>query len=181
MNKSFDIFKITDKNKEAYESAKDFCNSSRGLFLYGSAGTGKTHLAIASYQQIENSKRFVSVPELLLRIRSSFSKYATETEEEIIDELTGVKNIWYDSGEHTEPIVEYLFLDDFGAEKISDFSIETLYLIFDRRIRLEQYKVFITSNLSLKQIGEKISDRIASRIVELCNIVKIEGKDYRLR
>lgn len=181
LNKTFDNFQVTPESKKAFDLAKLFPNTERGLYLFGPAGVGKTHLAIATYTICNNDRKFVPVPELLLRIRSSFSKYVQETEQEIIDELASEKKVWKDGTEITKPQVEFLFLDDFGAEKISDFSIETLYLILDRRIRLQQYKVFITSNLSLKQIGEKISDRIASRIVELCDIVKITGEDWRLK
>jgi DNA replication protein DnaC len=40
---------------------------------------------------------------------------------------------------------------------------------------------FISSNLSLKQLGERVGDRIVSRIVEMCEIIKIEGDDRRLK
>lgn len=174
IEKTFDNFVITEKNKEAFQKTKDFLTNDTGLFLFGPVGCGKTHLAQATRYELrkcpewqEKYPRFVPVPELLLRIRSSFNNYSDETEEMIIDELT-----------HRS---EYLFLDDFGAEKISDFSIETIYLILDRRLRLGKWKVFITSNFSLSQLAELTSDRIASRILEMCEIQEIYETDWRLK
>lgn len=38
-----------------------------------------------------------------------------------------------------------------------------------------------TSNLSLQEIGDRIDDRTASRIAEMCEIIKLDGPDRRLR
>jgi DNA replication protein DnaC len=179
--RTFESFEVSEGNKLAFEKAKVFEKSERGLYIFGNAGIGKTHLAIASCSEITSTKRFISVPELLLQIRSSFNKYSIETENDIIDELTGFERFWVGGIEIEKANAEYLYLDDFGAEKITDFSLETMYLILDRRIRRDQLKVFITSNFSISQIAEIMSDRIASRLIELCKVCKIEGEDWRLK
>lgn len=105
---------------------------------------------------------------MLLEFRESFRKESditTRTESEILDKYS--KNI------------EYLFLDDFGSEKISDYSLETVYLLLCRFENNTQASLFITSNLSLEQIATSMSDRIASRIAGLCDVIKIDDIDYR--
>lgn len=132
------------------------------IVLRGNTGSGKTHLAIAILKiQASNNSRFVTVPDLLLKIRSSFNG-GPETEDEIIREFSSI------------PI---LVLDDLGAEKTSEFAITTLYIILDRRIR-DCRKTIITTNLSQVDIEEVFGSRIASRLASMENI-KINMPDYR--
>jgi len=132
------------------------------LVLRGNTGTGKTHLAIAILKmQPSIDLRFVTVPDLLLKIRSSFNG-GPETEDEIIREYSSI------------PV---LVLDDLGAEKTSEFAITTLYIILDRRIR-DCRKTIITTNLSQNEIEEVFGSRIASRLSCMENI-RINMPDYR--
>lgn len=132
------------------------------LVLRGNTGSGKTHLAIALLKmQALRDSRFVTVPDLLLKIRSSFNGGA-ETEGEIIKEFSSI------------PV---LVLDDLGAEKTSEFAITTLYIILDRRIR-DCRKTIITTNLSQGEIEQTFGARIASRLSCMENI-KINMPDYR--
>ena len=73
-----------------------------------------------------------------------------------------------------------LFLDDIGAEKPSDWVMETFYLIINKRYN-EKLPIVFTSNLSIEQLAQTISDRIASRVVETCDIYELVGKDRRLK
>jgi DNA replication protein DnaC len=138
------------------------------IVLTGPTGCGKTHLAVAllaEYSCIDSTDPvFVTVPELLLKIRTCFGPKATLTEEELINNYASC---------------EVLVLDDLGAEKESEFVIVTLYLIIDRRNRYGR-KTIITTNLSLSEIEEKLGARIASRLSEM-KIIKINMPDYRKR
>lgn len=132
------------------------------LVLRGNTGSGKTHLAIAILKmQALMDSRFVTVPDLLLKIRSSFNG-GSETEDEIIREFSSI------------PV---LVLDDLGAEKTSEFAITTLYIILDRRIR-DCRKTIITTNLSQDEIENTFGARIASRLSCMENI-KINMPDHR--
>ena len=154
--------------------------SDKGLFLTGPRGTGKTHLAVAimryicmaiahrsvsELQPISGMPLFVSAPDLLLEIRDCFQENATNSEREIIEKYSSI------------PV---LVLDDLGAEKSTEWSLQTFYTVIDRRYR-EMRKTIITSNLSIAELSEKLGDRIASRIVEMCDIKIIQGDDRRLR
>jgi len=131
-----------------------------GIVLRGATGCGKTHLAIAMTRGNAHA-RFVTVPDLLLRIRDSFNGGA-ESEREIITEYSEI------------PV---LVLDDLGAEKTSEYSITTLYIILDRRIR-DCRRTIITTNLTQDQIEETFGARIASRLAGMENI-KINMPDRR--
>ncbi|MEW6557198.1 MAG: ATP-binding protein [Elusimicrobiota bacterium] len=170
LNLTFENFEITPENEKACKVIKQYTEKPQGgLCITGPCGIGKTHLVVSVARKLilsDKKCRFVSVPELLLEIRSIFDKRSVQTEEELIEEYVGY---------------EYLFLDDFGAEKVTDWSLETLYLIIDRRLRNLKHELIITSNLDLNEISENLSDRIASRITEMCRVVKLVGKDWRLK
>ena len=132
------------------------------IVLRGETGCGKTHLAVALIQHAGHGY-FTTVPELLLRIRSTFNEgLLRETEADVIDDIC----------RH-----DLLVLDDLGAEKTTEYAITTLYIIIDRRIR-DAKRTIITTNLSLKEIEEKLDARIASRLSGMQNI-KINMPDYR--
>jgi DNA replication protein DnaC len=177
---SFDSYQGGDKIKAA---CREFLNGPFDLVLSGGAGTGKTHLAVAILRELakagqlcreyineniyhitrEDRGLFVSVPELLAKIRATYSD-SNSDEETLIDTYASVK---------------YLVLDDLGAEKTTEWSITTLYLIIDRRYR-EMLPTIVTTNLSLDEIGQSLSRRIASRLAS-GKVITIKAPDYRAK
>lgn len=81
-----------------------------------------------------------------------------------------------------------LVLDDFGAERMTEWAREQLLLILSERY--DQHRcTIITSNFSLGELAQRINEhandpsgeRIASRIAEVCVRVHVDGEDRRLK
>jgi DNA replication protein DnaC len=155
-------FETYQGNGKLVIALDEIARSDSHVILRGNTGCGKTHLAVAMVRDRNVFKAlFITVPDLLLKIRSSFNG-GSESEDEII-------------GRYSE--IPILVLDDLGAEKVSEFAIATLYIILDRRIR-ECRKTIITTNLSKEEIEATFGARIASRLAGMENI-KINMPDYR--
>lgn len=71
-----------------------------------------------------------------------------------------------------------VILDDIGAEKPSDWVEEQLYALIDLRYRMQRSTIF-TTNCTLKQLESQIGSWVVSRIFEMCEGVKVEGRDWR--
>jgi len=135
------------------------------IFITGECGSGKTHIACAILRELAKADKkafFVSVPELLMELRVSFKDGATQSESDIINRYVNMP---------------FLVLDDLGAEKTTEYSITSLYLIIDKRINDERPTV-ITTNLSLGQVEDVFGSRIASRLSGY-KLWKLDMPDFR--
>lgn len=170
-SRSFENF---NGSEEVKKILKKYCDSFMvsntnpgSVLMTGKTGCGKTHLAVAIVTElVKRSRRlycrFITAPELLLEIRATYGTNNETSEEAIIKEYSDC---------------DLLILDDLGAEKTSEFSIQSLYLIIDRRNR-ELKPTIITTNLSLEEIEKKIDARMASRLADM-KIIKLNMPDYR--
>jgi DNA replication protein DnaC len=158
------------------DQLQEKARSESSLFVYGPRGTGKTHYACACIWEIAKTKDpndiftkppaiFLPVPELMLQFKQSYNQGASETESDVLERYSRI---------------ETLVLDDLGAERVSEWSIQMLYLLIDRRYRGVK-RTIVTTNLALGEIATKLDDRISSRLAEMCVQVKFEGQDLRLR
>ena len=135
------------------------------VYIQGVVGTGKTHVAYAlakKHYEINKYTQFWNVTELLFEIKRDFNRE---------ENLKKTDNLLSFSG--------LLFLDDIGAEKPTEFVAETLYMIINNRYN-NTWPTIFTSNLSLAELAERIGDRSASRIAEMCQVFTLTGKDRRL-
>jgi len=140
-------------------------------FFHGLTGVGKTGLAVGYARHcVENlsavSVIFVTAPQLFSHLRST---YNTEDSEDAV--LRGYIE------------TDLLILDDIGAEQVKNngWVEDRLYQIIGQRHDEIRPTVF-TSNLALVEVGDKIGDRIAWRIQEMCgpeNIMAITGPNLR--
>ena len=130
----------------------------KGLFIYGNTGTGKTYTLHALAHDKAEVENFVS---MLVEFRDHMQKGFYF---EKINELVNQK---------------YLFIDDIGSEKTSDFVIEFLYLVVNKRYENMKRTVFAT-NLSIEEFAKRYGDRILSRITEMCVLLELKGEDRRI-
>lgn len=146
-------------NKQAI--AECDCFPKRGLFIYGPVGCGKTHLAVAIVRKFKDAK-VLRTTDFLRNMRACNGAAG---------ELAYLKTLLYC------PLV----IDDIGAEKISDYSLTSLWELIDRRWQNLNPAIIITSNLGRDALVEKFGeDRIISRIAGMCKTIKLDGEDRRL-
>ncbi len=151
-------------------AVEDMKISRRGIYLHGEVGTGKTYIlwAIAKYlSETRNHHAIVwNTSELFHQIRTDFDR---EPNERInpLDEM---------APEHKRLVM----LDDIGVEKPTDFVIETIYRTVNIRYEAEMPMIF-ASNLSIGDLAEQIGERTVSRIVEMCDTIKLNGQDRRVK
>lgn len=145
------------------------------LLLYGAFGTGKTGIAVAALRGMIRRYRgdglFTTVPVLLDTIRRGYDRKPRGQEDEEDDSANLLERV---------KDATYLVLDDLGAERVTDWVAERLFVIVNHRHDHEQVTIF-TSNLSPDQLGAHIGERTMWRIIEMAEIVKLDGPNLRDR
>lgn len=142
----------------------------KSLYLYGDPGSGKTIMSIQrliAYRKItflnsdlfaKSETTFTDTPSFFHFLQMHFDD--RKTINEVIERMSNVP---------------FLVLDDLGVEKTTDFSRSILYMIINNRWE-NQLTTIITSNLSLKQLEEKLDDeRITSRIRRMCLVIHVKN------
>ncbi len=136
------------------------------LLLYGTYGCGKTHLAAAAVNHriamLERPAMFVVVPDFLDYLRSTFNPNGYGGGDEYFQRVK---------------TVEFLVLDDLGAENSTPWVTETLFQLINYRYNNELPTIF-TSNADV----EGVEDRIRSRMLDNSFTERwaVQAPDYRL-
>ena len=147
-------------------SISENLDAGRGLWIYGTVGTGKTTLAmIVSRLTMEagHSVAVYSLPKLLDQIRSTYDDDTEVSFAVLADRLTSV---------------DLLHIDDVGAERATPWVLEQLYTIVNSRYEAER-SVVITTNLERDDLAAQIGERVVSRLEEMCEILPLFGTDAR--
>ena len=156
----------------------------KGLLFTGSSGLGKTHLAVGVLRRLiqERGARglFCDYRELLKEIQNSYNPQVRTTELDLLRPVFSA---------------EVLVLDDLGAQKPNEWVWDTVALILNSRYN-DNLTTIITTNyddkpaagsgLSQEQsaareqtLGDRIGDRMRSRLSEMCIRVEMAGNDFR--
>jgi DNA replication protein DnaC len=172
----------------AYMMARNFVDGypvtteGRGLLLTGSVGVGKTHLVVGIVQALifEKGVRafFCDYRELLKRIQESYNAQVATTELQILAPVFEA---------------EVLILDELGAQKPTDWVWDTVALILNTRYN-DKRTTLITTNYPNapaalardagkahreETLGDRIGERMRSRLAEMCVEVEMRGSDLR--
>ena len=160
----FDNYKVTPGNQNAFECCKRFNPATECLYLWGSCGAGKTHLAFAAARRCVEaalSVALLSPYRLGLQTRTNDA----ELEKAAINEWVSVNVLILD---HLEPDLDVS-------------SRQLLQEILDRRDFEGRTGLMVTSVHSPQALAEKMGhDAIASRLAGMCDVVKVEGPDFRI-
>ena len=135
--------------------------------LTGPAGVGKTHLAVAAASEREKSGDtvfFSTVPDLLDHLRSAYAPDNPMIPEDLLEAIK---------------TSDLLVLDDFGAERSTDFAEDKLFQVINYRYE-ERLPTIITTSLDFGKI-EASRPRIASRLADrqVVSRIPMSGNDYR--
>lgn len=170
--------------------ARDFpAGSEAGLLLMGPCGVGKTHLAVSALKQLITRGHqclFTDYRELLKEIQASYSPESQSTETVVLQPVL---------------TVEVLLLDDLGASKPSAWALETLGHILNTRYNEKRITLLTTNYLDAPgagnadavpmptgekisaaredSLGERVGQRIRSRLYEMCRTVEVVAPDFR--
>jgi DNA replication protein DnaC len=154
-----------------------------GLLITGSIGVGKTHLAVGILQALVTERGatglFYDYRDLLKQVQNSYNATVRETELEVL-----------------RPVfeAEVLVLDELGASKPTDWVWDTVAHILNTRYN-DRRTTIITTNYANagplgtesgprgfvreETLGDRIGERMRSRLQEMCVVVEMQGEDFR--
>jgi DNA replication protein DnaC len=159
----------------------------KGLLFIGSIGVGKTHLAVGVLRRLVREKGcrglFCDYRELLKNIQNSYNPQVNTTELELLKPVFAA---------------DVLVIDDLGAQKPNEWVWDTVALILNTRYNDKQTTI-VTTNYSDQPagagfkpdkegkspsrgedtLGDRIGDRMRSRLAEMCVKVEMTGEDFR--
>lgn len=155
----------------------------KGLIFWGAVGRGKTHLLVATLQQLifdhGVSARFVEFSRLLGQLKESYS--AGQSDAAILQELIDV------------PV---LCIDELGKGRMSDWELTIIDEVVSRRynsvgclLGTSNYRPGAPTgapppNLARPEfesqtLGDRVGWRVFSRLQQMCSFVQTRGQDYR--
>jgi DNA replication protein DnaC len=158
--------------------------SGKGLLFTGSIGVGKTHLAVGVLRRLVREYGvkglFCDYRELLKSIQNSYNPQVQTTELELLKPVFAA---------------EVLVLDDLGAQKPNEWVWDTVALILNTRYNDRQTTIITTNYPDLpagggaktdseraareQTLGDRIGNRMRSRLAEMCMRIEMTGEDYR--
>lgn len=148
---------------------EDFDAVYRNIYLYGTVGTGKTMLSICAAKALIEKGRSVlyfSASSLFERLADcTFGTGTRDSLREFTSDLYGC---------------DLLIIDDLGTEFTNAFVASQLFSCISER-DLNRHPTIISTNLSLRELQTRYSDRVFSRITSSYEICKLTGKDIRLQ
>lgn len=172
----FDRYPVTDMDRGIVREVQRFCRglvdrlgAGAGLLFFGTKGTGKTTLAMLVAQEAMRLERTVAIytaPELLGRFHATYRGDSTQTELDLMERLAAV---------------DLLVLDDIAVARQSDWVLERLYAVINRRYEDERSIVVTADVESPEGLGDHIGPRTASRLLEMCEAIPLFGPDYRIQ
>lgn len=182
---SFDTYRVQVGTKSAVAAAKAFLAGAGDLLLIGPVGCGKTRLACTILNEHHRQAKggfFVRVPKLMLDLQLSFGPM--KSLEDRAEERRYLERLF------TTPL---LVMDDLGVEKGSEYTVRTLYTVYEERCD-RGLRTIWTSNLSLAPdpkerqsatrpptLGEFLGDdRLPSRMAGRGVVAYLNAADQRL-
>ena len=165
-------------------------NDGGGLLIVGSVGVGKTHLAVAVLKELLRKGvpgLFCDYRDLLKQVQNSYNPSVQTTEMELLRPTFET---------------EVVLLDELGAVKPTDWVWDTVSHVLNTRYNDKRTTLITTNFPDLppapakpdgvpvdrfkatkaareETLGDRIGERMWSRLHEMCKKVEITGQDFR--
>ena len=136
-----------------FENLEEFEKQGKGFYLWSETkGSGKTMLAASIANELITKYRrfakFATSLDILDEIRATYDKHNEDTESKLLNDLSRA---------------DFLIIDDFGTERVTDWVGEKFYQIINGRYINKKVTIF-TSNHDVMTL--KYDERVVSRIKE---------------
>ncbi len=149
---------------------RDFEHTDKNLLFWGESGLGKTFLSTCIAKELIN-KGYSVIYETTYQIVSLLEDYKFKRSSDM-DELKIKTDRLYES--------DLLILDDLGAEFSTAYTNAALFDILNSRL-ITNKKTIINTNLNMKELSERYSERVISRIFGSYQGLQFIGEDLRLK
>ena len=162
--KTFENFKA-ERQREGYRFAQVFVRKCSGTFiLYGTFGTGKTHLLAAICNEAllkhEKTSLFTTAPELFAAIQQRIARHEE----------------YYDLVERASK-TPLLVLDDIDKSKWTEFREEIYFAIIDKRANRGLPTAISTNRLD--SLADYVGGAVCSRLQIGQIAIEMVGNDFR--
>ncbi|MBI1387669.1 MAG: cell division protein ZapE [bacterium] len=173
-HETLESFQIeTSKMRALLEVARQYvdgysASNTRGLYIYGPTGVGKTHIAIGIMKALMEkgfSGVFYNIADLLDAIRATYDPKMDSDSKPVIEEQLQR---------------QILVLDDFGVQKTSTWVADRLYALINRRYQ-DCRTLIITSQMAEHDLRMRVDPALSSRIISMCKVIEVRGDDFRTR
>ena len=138
----------------------------QGLYIHGTTGSGKTHLAVGILKTLianHYSGVFFNVTSLFDQIRRNMDPAAPSGAAEALEARLQSSIV---------------VLDDLGVQRTSAWVVDRLYAMINA-IYEDCRTLIITSTLKPSELEQTYDRSIVSRIIGMCKVVELEGADQR--
>lgn len=155
------VTKIAKRYVENFEQLKE---DGKGLIFYGGVGTGKTFMAAAIADALYQKGYATMV--------TNFNYISNKLQESFEGKQAYMNSL---------NIFDLLVIDDFGAERKTEYMQEIIFNVIDSRYRSGK-PMLITTNLDLEAIKNPATieeKRIMDRVLEKCFPVEVKGGSHR--
>lgn len=165
-----DLEKFKTARSVSENFIKTFDRDYQNIFFYGTVGTGKTLLSLCIAKEFIEKGYYV----LYYTSQDFFSEFR-KTHDYSIDE--DVKNSFLERVYKSD----LLIVDDLGTEFgiSADIVSASLFNCINKRAANKKPTI-ISSNLTLKEVNSRYSERISSRIIDSYRCLNITGKNIRI-
>ena len=174
-------FETTEDTEALIKASKYWCktfeeqsSNGMGLYLFGSTGVGKTHIAAAVLKEVvtkhERSGLFLSYD-----IYTEMVHDARNSDGEL-PEMYGDPNLL----KYARRVFDVLVIDNLNNDRLTDYMANTTADLIEARWEMS-LPTIITTAINPDRLASIFTPRTASMIKDSYYMVGVGGADYRLR